>query len=319
MSGQFEGAIHRAGWGVALQSLSALNNPDGIMFDAFVESNFCWKWKRAINRAARRIPYVEPWAGIVHFPQEIPEWVYPSGTWADLLGRDDWQSSASNCKGLYALSRYHGDWIERNTGIPCKALLHPTVRTGTPFSLDAFRANPRKRVLQIGWWLRKIDSIFRLETTSLAKTMLWTNTAGSLLYAQRHRKHLGDFTNDSVEVIDYLSNADYDSVLSKNVVFLDVYDASANNIVLDCIMRDTPLVTNRHPAIEEYLGENYPLFFSRLDEVPSLLESTDLLEAGHRHLVAMDKTQFAPERFLQDLVTSSVFRSNREFLSAQRI
>ena len=49
---------------------------------------------------------------------------------------------------------------------------------------------------------------------------------------------------DNTETSSSLSNEDYDILLSENIVFLDLYDSSANNAVIECIARATPLLVN---------------------------------------------------------------------------
>ena len=55
-----------------------------------------------------------------------------------------------------------------------------------------------------------------------------------------------------------------------NIIFFDFDCISASNILLDCISRNTPIIIKKHPAIIEYLGPNYPLYFEKLDEVYNL-------------------------------------------------
>ena len=78
----------------------------------------------------------------------------------------------------------------------------------------------------------------------------------------------------SVEVMEHLSDSAYDELLSENVVFLNLIDASAVNTVIECIVRNTPLIINRLPAIVEILGEDYPLlsnWSSTGNNVPTIL------------------------------------------------
>ena len=49
----------------------------------------------------------------------------------------------------------------------------------------------------------------------------------------------------------------FDEVLSDNIVTVELFDASANDVVIECTARGTPLVVNRHPAAVEYPGESY--------------------------------------------------------------
>ena len=103
---------------------------------------------------------------------------------------------------------------------------------------------------------------------------------GKLGYSRIHR--LTDAI--SVDVIDFLENEAYDDLLSENLVFIDLYDTSANNTVIESIARGTPIVVCRHPAVEEYLGSDYPLFFDELDQVPKLLMDASRIEAAHQML-----------------------------------
>jgi hypothetical protein len=37
---------------------------------------------------------------------------------------------------------------------------------------------------------------------------------------------------------------------------------------VECIIRGTPVIVNKIGGVSEYLGDNYPLYFNSLDEVP---------------------------------------------------
>lgn len=56
-----------------------------------------------------------------------------------------------------------------------------------------------------------------------------------------------------------IDTIDYDILLSFNRVILNVFNSSPNNTILECIVRYTPIIVSKHPAIIEYLGETYPL------------------------------------------------------------
>ena len=77
-------------------------------------------------------------------------------------------------------------------------------------------------------------------------------------------KHLYEYLQsiyNSVEIIEALTNEEYDDLLSKNVVFIHLIDASTVNTILECIVRNTPIIINKHPAVVELLGEDYPLYY----------------------------------------------------------
>ena len=76
---------------------------------------------------------------------------------------------------------------------------------------------------------------------------------------------------------------EYDNLLSENIVFIDLFDAAANNTVLECILRRTPIIINKLPATVYYLGKDYPLFFNHINEVPKLLTTENIVKA-HEYL-----------------------------------
>ena len=109
-----------------------------------------------------------------------------------------------------------------------------------------------------------------------------------------------DHNNNSVEIIEYLNNYDYDKLLSKNIVFLNLYDVSVNNTVIECIVRNTPIIINRHPALVELLGDNYPGFYSNSYDAISKIIDIDKIEEIHLYLKRLDKTPFTLTHFIHD-------------------
>ena len=111
--------------------------------------------------------------------------------------------------------------------------------------------------------------------------------------------------NSSVAVLEKLSNEAYDSLLSENIVFLSLVDASACNTVMECLMRSTPLLVNRHPAVEEILGATYPGFYENLSHAAQMLGDSNRIAAMHVYLLELPKDQYTLDSFLsgfQDIV-----------------
>lgn len=110
--------------------------------------------------------------------------------------------------------------------------------------------------------------------------------------------------HESVRMIPTLNDAEYDKLLSENVVFINLVDASAVNTVIECIVRRTPLVVNRLPAVEEYLGKDYPLFYNTLEEAEALLNDINKLKEGYEYLLGYDTTWLHINTFLRDFIAS---------------
>lgn len=96
--------------------------------------------------------------------------------------------------------------------------------------------------------------------------------------------HAAERKEESVRVLEHLDDNAYDELLSRNVVFLRLVDASAVNTVVECAARDTPIFVNRHPALEEVLGHDYPGFYDCPAHAAALLSSWDAIKAAHTHI-----------------------------------
>jgi hypothetical protein len=92
----------------------------------------------------------------------------------------------------------------------------------------------------------------------------------------------------TVDEIPRLIARAYDRLLAENVVFLNLIAAVANNTIVECIARNTPVVVNRLPGPTFYLGADYPFFYDSLDDVAGLLTREGILSA-HHYLKRMDK------------------------------
>ena len=158
-----------------------------------------------------------------------------------------------------------------------------------------------KYIIQIGQQDRKISSLGIIN--SPGHTKLWLTGIKDMKEAQQRlnfeKREMGRvfppfkmlYTNTFDE---------YDAFLSENVVFLDFHVAVANNTVVECILRNTPLILNKTESLIYYLGKDYPLFYTKLDEVPDLLSLEKILEANI-YLKNMDKTDITIEYFLDSL------------------
>lgn len=70
--------------------------------------------------------------------------------------------------------------------------------------------------------------------------------------------------------------------------------------------RGTPIIVNRFPAVVEYLGESYPLYFDNIDNVRDIL-TRDRIEAAFRYLNRPEiKKLISSEKFYEDIVSSSI-------------
>jgi hypothetical protein len=110
----------------------------------------------------------------------------------------------------------------------------------------------------------------------------------------------------SVFPISKLTDLQYDKLLEESIVFLNLVDASACNTIIECIVRNTPILVNRLPAMTEILGEDYPLFYSTLKEASKKLHNDTLIHQAHDYLCKMNKTCLTKDFFIETIRQSQI-------------
>ncbi len=300
---------HRSGWRYALDSLRCLHSPDGILFDGFVEKKFAWGADPG-EPYNEWTPYSKPWVGVVHNPPGIPDWFNLNGqSPVDILQTAHWRQSMASCCGIFTLSNYLKTWLEKRVPVRVCSLFHPTEIPDKQFSMEKYRRNTQRKVVQIGWWLRKFESLYRLRVKGFGKLLLdlgqfWIDNIRNVELTSVEGSDL-----NSVEISPYLDNEQYDELLSKNLVFLHLYDSSANNALIECIARATPVLINPLPAVIEYLGPDYPFYFQTLEEAAGKAEDESLVLAAHQYLKEGSlRDKLTGAYFLRSFVHSEVYR-----------
>jgi hypothetical protein len=296
-----------------MTSLAPLVKADGILLDTFVESTFSWRVEEL--REAGVTPYRCDWVGFVHNPPGISVWhEYPSAQ-QNFFRTPEWRESLPFCRGLFTFSNTMQAWLAERTPVPTSALIHPTETPTRLFDLERFLSLDRPRIVQIGSWLRRINSIALLNVKRLEKICLISHQSGrasleNLVAAeQANIPAMRNADWSSVKIVEYLDPAAYDDLLSGSLVFLDLYDTTVNNTVIECIVRGTPLLCNRLPALVELLGEDYPLFFSTIEEAAIKAEDATLIQEAAGHLRGLPKDVFSGDYFAASVAASDIYRS----------
>ena len=277
-----------------------------------IEKNFARQLPRA--REEGRIPYRRPWVGIVHVPPEIPDWFDTDKSFVRICQKPAWRESWAHCRGLFTLSQMMRNWLAGRVDVPVCALRHPAEIPEVRFSWDRYREQG-ERVVQVGWWLRSLTAIHRLEIPASRKVLLVPQTGENL---PRFAAVLdGDCVHHGtppaaewgIPIVPHLPNADYDELLCSSLVFLNLYGAVANNAILDCMVRATPVLVNGLPSVREYLGEEYPLFYETMEEAAAKAMDAAAVYAAHEYLRRMDTGWLSAEAFCRDIADSEIYRS----------
>jgi len=291
---------HRSGWPHALEDLGRVRAPRDLVLDDFIERTF--------QHDESDRTWQEPWVGIFHHVADLPAWLDPSAPPQVIFARARFVKSLPHLRGAIALSTEHAAWLRSQLpGVPVLTVKHPTDVTPERFSFDAWRRDGNRRVAQVGWYARNSRAIYQLPAPPgtrkihLFDDKPWIRAAMARVAANapsRTRPETG-----AVEIWDYVDAPAYDRLLATSVVLAEYFAVAASNTVIECIARTTPILINRLPALEEYLGPDYPLFFDDLAMAGRHLADLARIEAAHHHLAGMDRSWLSGEAFAGTIET----------------
>lgn len=285
--------VHRYGWGYAMNFLKDFHSPYGILLDDFIEKTHSW------NLDYNIVPHKNDWIGFIHNPHNMPKWFDYHNSPQGIFKSEIFIQSLKYCKCIITLSDYLKQWIEEKITVPVVSLKHPTGLVNKEWDSYKFMKSPK--LVQLGYWLRNMSTIYKL-SSNWSKIWLPSNKqyAQFLFEIENRINDTRYYFDNNVQIKERLSNEEYDEILSSSIVVLNLYDSSANNAVIECIARNTPMLINKHPAVVEYLGENYPLYcdFSKIFS-PDLISTSTILEA-ERYLKNMNKDFLNGEYFASE-------------------
>lgn len=266
--------VHRSGWPYILEHMQP--DGDGNLLDDCVEATFLFRPEDK--------PHKQPWVGIFHFPHDVIgplEQDYWKNSAQALVRKPLFQRSRRYLKAGIALCTDLSIWLRCNLHVPVLVLKHPT-------QLDVRQwCGHDHRVLQVGWHLRNTRCIFHVPPVKgwrferIAPMDQWQHSRDKGIRLIQPRE-----PNRQVNDIARLDDAAYDDAMASSIVIMEAWGAAANNVVVECIARGTPLLVNRLPAIVEYLGEDYCFYFDRHDKVPAMITDPARVCEAHHQVIA---------------------------------
>ena len=292
---------HRGGWSYVIQQLrDNLYAPDGTLCISAIEEN-----------VFNEMPIEEPWIGFVHqVPRNHYLWYHD----LERLVKDDiFLKSLEKCHGLFVISSVVKDFLMEHVSVPVTRLIYPIspFPKEQRFSWEKFEGESTKRVLFVGEFMRNFQAFYDLKVPQrYQKVLLKARDVDFDNLRDSNKEKIVLKTNDSVTIMERVDDECYDQLLSRSIVFLNLHAAAANTTVIECFARNTPLVINHLPGVEEYLGEEYPLFYNTLEEATALLcNSEKLVEASRYMQKHFEKYPLSSENFIQQFASSAIYRS----------
>jgi len=275
--------------------------------------------------------YNFPWIGILHNPPKVPYWFDYKHSPNSILTYPELIKSLEKCEGIFVLSDYLKTWLteyfkNHNINVPVNTLLHPTETPEIKFTWKKFKDNNNRKLVQNGYWLRNMSFIWDINT-SYNKVWLYSNKYSldclkRELIATPSKLHnellieIDKMVNESSTIIGVnlirLSNEEYDQLLSENICILNLYDSSCNNAIIECIVRNTPIIVNKIESVVEYLGENYPLYFTNIKEAEDILKNKKMIKKGYKYIKSMDKSKLTGSYFRKSFMNSEIYLNLQE-------
>ena len=302
----FDSVPHRGGWKTVIKNLFHNNlcthhkTKNSIIFVDCIESRFAW-WAKTPKK-----PILEPWIGIFHYSTDLPKYIKDDLEYISNL--DNVVDNLKTCMGIIVLSKNSYDYISHNPiykDIKIHHLIHPIETIKDKFKMKKFMDNRDNwHIVQLGLQDRITSFIYTLK---VKYSKIWLPGRQSWidhLYTEISNLNL-KIDIKSVKVLRFGNNEEYDAALQTNIVVIPLHGSSANNSVLEIIEMNIPAFVSKLPATIEYLGENYPLFFTKGEEIENIIDNEELLISklidGHNYLLNMNKEKFSFDKFNTDL------------------
>jgi len=318
---------------------------ESIFLDPYIDRTF--HWEMVSNKLKEIIPYKKKWVGFLHHTFDTTFNIYNNtelfnkSEFIESLKFCVGIYVLSDYLKKQLIDRLNEYFPSHD--IIVESLVHPTEFTCNKFMMSSFILNDRKKVIHVGGWLRNMFSIYKLHIPKIYNKVLLKGKFMDLYTIPKHlqntidkykgnsknlfdskinnaayriiveNKYMNgmyeyiDELNKKVEIIEYLDNDLYDELFSSNIIFINLVDASAVNTIIECIVRNTPILVNKIPAVIEMLGEEYPFYYKNIDDIYDML-THDMVMKTYIYLRKLDKSKFDISTFINSIRLSKIYK-----------
>jgi hypothetical protein len=255
------------------------------------------------------------WVGIFHLTPLSTKKYYSVCSIKNVLNDPVFIHNLQYCKGIFTLSNYltkvwMGIFAKLKLDIPVDTVYHPV---GFDGEFDPAIIDTTKTVILVGSQLRRATTLYQLDLPGYRKVWLpgRTEQKANYLLNQECEEFNVTLTPEqikSVELLSYISNEAYDTLINNSYLIVHQVNASANNAIIEAISRNIPIFCNRLEAAEEYLGKDYPLFFRDAKHLALLLQDKPAIHKAHIYLKTHQelKDRLTMDTFLSGILNSPI-------------
>ena len=170
-------------------------------------------------------------------------------------------NSLKYCKRLITLSTRLKKYLNNlYPTVQIDVIKHPIKTIKNKFCLNNFFKFKNKLIVHLGFQSRKISTIFRIKSYYKKLLLLGRKNMTPQSILKRINQEL-DYLNDTktevllkdINLFYFESFEEFDDLLRQSIVVIPLWDASANNSILEVIELNIPAFVTRTEATEEYL------------------------------------------------------------------
>ena len=318
---------HYFGWEKTIQQLivylkkykNKFEFENKIFFDEWIEKLLLWGNKQKTEQYINYIdgndcnfitfihnPSFVKWSECALISKLLNEIIYDNSlTNKYLIDLMNDCSLINKIKFIYALSNSHKEYLYKT--FPCLqkkivSVYHPIniTKNENCFEIDDFINC--KNIWHIGWWLRNFKTYIKDFAPPLGfkKNILIKKD-----FEINWNKISKNYDISNLNVVYELDDEHFEELFTNSCIFLDLEDCTANNVILECIKFNTPIIIKKLPSTIEYLGSNYPLYFENYESLLLLNDYNYFIEnihKAHYYLKHMNKTHIQLETFNKKII-----------------
>ena len=249
----------------------------------------------------------EPWIGFVHDVPQNNLLNYPD--LEHMVIDECFVKSLPYCQGLFAMSHVVQEYLKQKLEekIPVAKICYPITPLPDNKIFNWTFFDLSSKVLSLPTFFQNCQAIYNLRVPADYQKILLKPPHDDFKQLKKDEVTLA--INGSVFIKDSLTDEEYDDLLRSSIVFLNLYDSTISTTVIECIGRNTPLVVNRLPGLEEYLGVDYPLFYDTIEEAADIMHDKDKLIAATTYLKSLPmKAELTGDQFLNSFINTAIYR-----------
>ena len=209
----------------------------------------------------------------------------------NLVAHETWQHNIKMISGAVTVCEEQKNFLQEHGLSNVTCIPHPT-----PLDVPTWQQSEFKdTILHVGVHCRELEFLSQLADESV----------GNFNYKYLAAKDdVPNQLSNRINILKRVTDQKFNNLLVSSVIFLQLKSATANNTVLECIARGTPVIVNPIGGIPEYLGKDYPLYYNGLenakDLIKSIREDPDILIDTHNYLMNI-RERFSKDKFIQGL------------------